>query len=342
VSARPTSDRIAWIRPWFGRLAQWAAASALVVTPLVCNNYTNTQLSLVACFSVAILGLDLLVGRTGLVSLGHGAFFGLGAYATAVATVAGWPAPAVFLAACMVPAGVGVLLGLPALRLGGVSLAMVTLALPIVAVPLAKRLGTLTGGSTGISANPLLVPDWTGLAPDQWTLYVLIVVAGIMFLLARNLLRGRLGHALALIRTSEALAVSVGVPVYRTKLLVFTAAALFAGVAGYMYVCAIGFLSPETLSLLVGLNLLIALVIGGMRSPIGAVVGGAFNVFLPEIASGIGATQPGAINIVTGGSVLLIVFLARDGLAGLLSRAWYAMTTQKATGAADGTHRSQP
>jgi len=292
------------------------------IVPLTATAYTNSQLSLVAAFAVAILGLNLVTGYAGQVSLGQSAFLGLGAYSAAIATVAGWPAWAAFAAAGVVPAAIGLVVGLPALRLGGHSLAMVTLALPVVAVPLAKRLSELTGGSTGISARPLHAPAWTGLAEDQWAFYVLAAIACVMFLLAANLTRGRFGRALSLIRVNETVAASVGVAVYRSKVSAFVCAALFGGVAGFMYVCAIGFMSPESLNLLIGLNLLIAMVVGGMRSLLGSLLGGAFYVFLPELSSLVGATRSGVINIATGACVLLVVFLARGGAASVLVRAW--------------------
>lgn len=292
------------------------------IVPLTATAYTNSQLSLVAAFAVAILGLNLVTGYAGQVSLGQSAFLGLGAYSAAIATVAGWPAWAAFAVAGVVPAAIGLVVGLPALRLGGHSLAMVTLALPVVAVPLAKRLSEVTGGSTGISARLLHAPEWTGLAEDQWTFYVLAAIACVMFLLAANLTRGRFGRALSLIRVNETVAASVGVAVYRFKVSAFVCAALFGGVAGFMYVCAIGFMSPESLNLLIGLNLLIAMVVGGMRSLLGSLLGGAFYVFLPELSSLVGATRSGVINIATGACVLLVVFLARGGAASVFLRSW--------------------
>ncbi len=306
----------------------WLIGAVVVaIIPLTATPYTNSQLSLVATFAVAILGLNLVTGFAGQVSLGHSAFLGLGAYSAAIATAAGWPALAALAAACVVPAVIGLLVGLPALRLGGHSLAMVTLALPVIAVPLAKRLSNLTGGSTGISAQPLHAPAWTGLASDQWTFYVVAALAVMMFFLAGNLTRGRLGRALSLIRVNETVAASVGVPVYAYKVLAFVCAALFGGVAGFMYVCTIGFMSPESLNLLVALNLLIAMVVGGMRSLIGSLLGGAFYVFLPEVASLVGATRSGVINIATGASVLLVVFLARGGVSSIVWRIWQRMRT---------------
>ncbi|MEO6746910.1 MAG: branched-chain amino acid ABC transporter permease [Caldimonas sp.] len=318
---------LSWIRRlpavFRAQAVLWLVGAVVVaIVPLYATTYTNSQLSLVAAFAVAILGLNLVTGYAGQVSLGHSAFLGLGAYSAAIATAAGWPVLAAFAAACVVPSVIGLLVALPALRLGGHSLAMVTLALPVIAVPLAKRLSGLTGGSTGISARPLHAPVWTGLAPDQWTFYVLALLAAVMFFLAGNLTRGRLGRALSLIRVNETVAASVGVPVYAYKVQAFVCAALFGGVAGFMYVCAIGFMSPESLNLLIGLNLLIAMVVGGMRSLFGSLLGGAFYVFLPELVSFAGTTQSGVINIATGASVLLVVFLARGGMAGIVARAW--------------------
>ena len=309
-----------WVSGRVKLLLALAALAVIVVVPLSASIYTNSQLALVATFSVAILGLNLVTGYAGQVSLGHSAFFGLGAYATAITSAAGWPGVAAFGMACVIPSAVGFLIALPALRLGGHSLAMVTLALPVIAVPLAKRFGDLTGGSTGISAAPLGTLSAFGLAADQWTVYILAGIAVLMFLLARNLVQGWFGRALGLIRVNETVAASVGVPVYLYKVLAFTGAAFFAGVAGFMYICAIGFMSPESLNLLLGLNLLIAMVVGGMRSLLGCLLGGVFYVFLPELTRSVGATRSGVINILTGAAVLLVVFSARGGLASVFHR----------------------
>jgi branched-chain amino acid transport system permease protein len=306
-----------------------ACVVAAIALPGVTTSYETLQLSLMLSFVVAILGLDIVTGHAGLASLGQSAFFGLGAYTAAAMANAGWPAIAALAAAAVACTVAGLVIGVPATRLGGHSLAMVTLALPVLAVPLAKRLSGITGGSMGISAHPLQAPAWSGLPDDQFIFYVLLALACVMVLLARNLVRGRFGRALRMIRLNEIAATSVGVSVGRYKVAAFACASMFGGVAGFMYVSAIGFMSPEAMNLLVALNMLIALVVGGMRSLTGAVIGGVFYVVLPELANALGAAQSGVINIVTGAAVLLIVFLARGGIASLLERAAVCAFTAK-------------
>lgn len=300
------------------RLKWIAAAVALVVLavlPLQSTPYLNSQLALVAVYAVVILGLNLVTGYAGQISLGQSAFFGLGAYAGAITTVAGWPAVASFALACLLPAVVGALVALPAVRLRGHALAMVTLALPVVAVPLAKRLEPLTGGSQGLTVPGGGAPQWTGLDADQWTYYVVLAVAAVLFGLAYNLVRGRLGRALALVKSNDVVAASMGVSPRNVKVMAFTVAALYAGAGGYLYVLVVRFVSPESLELILGVTLLCSMVVGGMGSIFGAVLGGLFYVYAPVVAGGV-STQQSAL--LYGACLLLVIFFAPRGVAGAL------------------------
>ena len=177
----------------------------------------------------------MLVGRAGQVSLGQSAFVGLGAYAAAYAFGHGW-GPVAALALAVALAGVvAVLVAIPAVRLRGFAFGIITLALPAFAVPLANRLVDLTGGSQGVAVVATTAPEWTGQADDQWRLYLVGVVAAIVFWVVHNLLDGRLGRALSAIRVNEAMAAANGVAVHRNKVLAFTVAGLCGGVAGWLY-----------------------------------------------------------------------------------------------------------
>ena len=216
----------------------------LLAIPQFASPYTNLQLTLILVYGVAILGLDVLVGRAGQVSLGQSAFVGLGAYAAAYAFGHGW-GPVAALALAVALAGVvAVLVAIPAVRLRGFAFGIITLALPAFAVPLANRLVDLTGGSQGVAVVATTAPEWTGQADDQWRLYLVGVVAAIVFWLVHNLLDGRLGRALAAIRVNEAMAAANGVAVHRNKVLAFTVAGLCGGVAGWLYLIAVQFVSP--------------------------------------------------------------------------------------------------
>jgi len=304
-------------------LAIAAGVAALVLVPLDSSPYVNLQISLVAVYAVVILGLNLITGYAGQISLGQSAFFGAGAYATSVAATHGWSAPAAFAVACALPAAVGALAAVPAVRLRGHALAMFTLALPVVAVQLAKRWLDLTGGSGGRTVAIGAAPRWSGLADDQWATYVVILVAAVLFLLARNLVLGRTGRALAMVRTNEVVAAAMGISVRGYKTLAFVLAAAYAGAGGFLYAYCVRFVSPDSLELVLGVTLLCCLVVGGLRSVTGAIVGAAFYVYVPHLA---GTISPERSSIIYGGCLLLVVFFAPAGLVGtarqLAARLW--------------------
>jgi branched-chain amino acid transport system permease protein len=249
------------------------------------------------------------------VSLGQSAFFGLGAYATAYGFGHGWPAIAGLAVAIALPGAVGLLAAVPAVRLRGFAFGIITLALPVVAVPLAVRLQSLTGGSQGLATDGVRAPAWSGLADDQWRYYVIVVVGALAFLLVRNLLVGRIGRALASVRTNETMAAATGVPVQRYKVLAFTVAALCGGVAGWLYLVAVQFVSPDSLQLTLAVSLLASLVVGGVRSRLGALIGAAFYVLVPDITDKL---TPGRSYLVDGVVLLVVLFFFRGGIAGAL------------------------
>jgi branched-chain amino acid transport system permease protein len=301
------------------RVARWALGLGVAVVvffvPLFATPFTNLQLSLIVAYGVAILGLDVLTGHAGQVSLGQSAFFGLGAYATAIGFDHGWPAIAGLAAAIVVAGVIGLLTAIPAVRLRGFAFGIITLALPVVAVPVAVRWQSLTGGSQGQSTDAVRAPAWSGLADDQWRYYVIVVVGALAFLLVRNLLVGRIGRGLASLRTNETMAAATGVPVQRYKVLAFTVAALCGGVAGWLYLVAVQFISPDSLQLTLAISLLASLVVGGVRSRLGALIGAAFYVLVPDITDKL---TPGRSYLVDGVVLLVVLFFFRGGIAGAL------------------------
>lgn len=299
---------------WIGYVV---VAVALLAIPQFASPYTNLQLTLILVYGVAILGLDVLVGRAGQVSLGQSAFVGLGAYAAAYAFRHGW-GPVAALALAVALAGVvAVLVAIPAVRLRGFAFGIITLALPAFAVPLANRLVDLTGGSQGVAVVATTAPEWTGQADDQWRVYLVGVVSAVVFWLVHNLLDGRLGRALAAIRVNEAMAAANGVAVHRNKVLAFTVAGLCGGVAGWLYLIAVQFVSPAILQLNLAVSLLVALVVGGTRSLLGALLGAAFFVLVPNVTDNI---SPGRSYLIFGICLLVVLFFFPGGLAGALRR----------------------
>ena len=272
-------------KPW----VRWTGAALIVVLaivlPLILPELANTTIARVGVFAVAVLGLNVVMGYTGQVSLGQIFFVGLGAYVTAYGVAQDWNILLVFVLACLIPAVVGLLVALAAARLGGLAIAMVTIALPIVGVPLAKRLSDFTGGSEGVSARFTAAPAWTGLYDDQWQLYIVLLVGGISFLLTRNLVRGKYGRAFAIVKANESVAGSMGISPYRYKVLAFTVASLLGGVSGFLYMVVIQYTSPETLSFGHSITLVASMVIGGAGSIIGSLLGGAYYVLVPQLTN---------------------------------------------------------
>jgi branched-chain amino acid transport system permease protein len=302
-----------WLRP----AAYLVLAVVLVAVPQFASPFTNLRLTLILVYGVAILGLDVLVGRAGQVSLGQSAFLGLGAYAAAYAFGHGWGPVAALALAVALSGVVAVLAAIPAVRLKGFAFGIITLALPVFAVPLANRLVELTGGSQGLGVVATTVPEWTGQADDQWRVYLVGAVAAVVFWLVHNLLSGRLGRALAAIRVNEAMAAATGVSVHRYKVLAFTVAGLCGGVAGWLYLITEQFVSPAVLQLNLSVSLLVALVVGGTRSPLGALLGAAFLVLVPDLTDNI---SPGRSYLINGVCLLLVLFFFPGGLAGALRR----------------------
>ncbi|RBY98119.1 branched-chain amino acid ABC transporter permease [Blastococcus sp. TF02-8] len=302
-------------RPWVRRAGALLLLVVLVVAPLVLPQFANETLARVGVFAVAVLGLNVVMGYTGQVSLGQIFFLGLGAYVTAYGVQHDWNVVVVFLLACVVPAVAGLVVALAAARLGGLAIAMVTIALPIVGVPLAKRLGDVTGGSQGISARMGGAPEGSGLYNDQWTLYVVLVIGGIVFLLTRSLVRGKFGRAFAIVKGNEHVASSMGISPYRYKVLAFTIASLIGGVSGFLYMYVIQYTSPETMSFGHSIQLLAAMVIGGAGSIVGSILGGAYYVLVPQLTNEIDASLTALLQ---GAILLAVLFVLPGGLASLL------------------------
>jgi len=318
VSALTTN---VWVRVVFGVVV----AAVLVVAPLISSKFVNYQLGLIAVFAVAILGLNIVMGYAGQVSLGQSAFLGLGAYIAAYFVTADLPIPdelklPVSLLLCaIIPAAVGLVVALAAARLRGLALAMVTIALPIIGIPLAKRFREFTGGSQGTTVSWLRAPDWAEgiLENDQWRYYVVVVIAVIMFVLARNLVRGRMGRAFRIVKENEAVAVAMGISPYRYKVMAFTIASMFGGVAGFMYLGIVQYTSPETLSFHTSINMVAAMVIGGSASILGTIFGAIYFVLVPNLANEI---NPSLTALFSGAILLAVLFLVPGGIVSLPRR----------------------
>jgi branched-chain amino acid transport system permease protein len=300
---------------------RWIATGVLLVViavvPIYATPYLNYQLSLVAVWAVAILGLNFISGFIGQLSLGQSAFVGIGAYAAVFAVQQGWPDILVFLFSCAVSGAVGLIIALPAARLRGHGFALVSLALPIVAIPLANRFQDFTGGAAGRSVTWLHAPGGVGLADDQWRFYVIALIAVVFFLFGRNFVRGKFGRALQLVRDDELVASANGIDGYRYRVLAFTMSSIFAGAAGFMYLLAVQYVTPNTMSFLSSLYMVAALVIGGRASVVGSLFGGVFYVLVPVLAGQVNASQT---TLIYGAILLVVLFLVPNGLVSVPDR----------------------
>ncbi len=309
---------------WLRRPALWAVvvavvlASAWVLDPLDAQRVTRA-----VALAVGVLGLQVVSGYTGQVSLGHGAFMGLGAYTTAVlAADHGWPILAAIPAggvACLVA---GVVVGLPALRIRGLFLALTTLALAAAFPVIVVELDGLTGGFGGkrVPAD-VVAPAWTGIdATDdhRWRHVLVVVVAVVAFAAVSNLVRSRVGRSLEAVREREVAAAACGIDVARTKVLAFGVGAAVTGVGGGMLILVRPFVSVTDFELILSIQLFTALVIGGAASVPGAVIGGALVVGVPWATEGAGFSA--STGIVYGVVLAVLTLALPGGIAGTARR----------------------
>ena len=303
------------------------AIAIVLLAPFLVKNYRVFQFNLVLIYAIALLGLNILTGYNGQISLGHGAFYAVGAYCAAILMVQyGWPYWATLVPAALVCFVVGYLMGFPALRLGGHYLALATLALAWAVPQLLKHKGLehWTGGVQGIVINKP-DPPFTftlfdnPLSQDRWLYYVSLAVTVLMFLIAWNLLRGRVGRALIAIRDHPVAAAAMGINLPVFKSLTFGVSAAFTGVAGSMSAVVVAFVAPDSFSAFLSITLLVGVVVGGLASIPGAIFGAIFIQFIPNIADEISKAAPWAIY---GVFLIAFMYLMPVGVAGAIRMAW--------------------
>jgi branched-chain amino acid transport system permease protein len=290
-------------------------AAVLAVLPFGLSGYHQALAAQVATFFIAILGLDILTGYTGQISIGHGAFMAIGGYTTAILSRDHHTNLVLTMLAAFALCFVcGLLLGLPALRLSGVYLALATFALAVSVPQIPLKFSTYLGGSGGVQSAKTVSHLW--LYGVSWS------AAAVLFVLAWLILRGRTGRAFRAIRDSEVAATSSGVmlPLYKT--LAFGVSAAFAGVAGSLFVMGTnGFAQPSEFGILLSLQILVGAAVAGLGSLWGVVAGAAFVGLLPTISNDvplIGSTH--GQDVVFGLIVIVVMLLLPTGVAGLLGR----------------------
>jgi branched-chain amino acid transport system permease protein len=307
--------------------------AVLVLAPFLLGDYGLAQVTQILIYSVVGLGLMLLAGFTGLFSIGHAAFLGVGAYTQAVLTNMGWPFPVAMAFAMGFSALVGVIVGLPALRVKGIYLGIATLAFGFIVEEVFARWESVTGGNAGLHVKAPAMFGWT-LETGTEFYYLCLVVTVLSTLAVLNLLRSPTGRAFVAIRDSEISAQSMGIHLARYKTLSFALSAALAGLGGALYAHMIRFLSPEQFNIIQSIDLLLMVVIGGLGSVHGAFFGAIFLITMPQLISAVKdylpdavANAPGLKAVIYGLVLIAFVLFEPMGLYGrwLKVRTWFAM-----------------
>jgi branched-chain amino acid transport system permease protein len=334
-----------------GIVAFAALVVFVAVLPSFVSDFKAREYSYVAIYLIALLGLNILTGYTGQISLGHGAFMAIGGYTSAILMAGNeqfggpipngmrdlWTLPIAGLVAGLV----GLAFGLPALRLSGLYLALATFAVAVAMPSTVKRFEEWTGGGQGIQLFG--IPERTGgisnvhalgrsFTPNEWMYYVAWSIALVAFVVAWLVVRGRTGRAFRAVRDSETAAVSSGVSLARYKTLAFGVSAAYAGVAGGLFAMANDFVNPDTFPVALSIFLLVGIVVGGLGGLSGLLFGAIFVYYLPLWSQGkdLGSILPGRIleetqkqggaAIVYGVVLILLMFVLPNGVGGLFRR----------------------
>lgn len=314
--------------------SQWSVTLAAIVIaallPLVAKNFILFQLTLAMVYGIAILGLNLLTGFNGQFSLGHSAFFALGAYTAAIMMdkfdiAYYWTLPAAGIV-CLV---FGFLFGLPALRLHGIYLALVTVELAV-ATPQFLKWSPIEHWTGGVQGIVILKPDapfGLPLSADQWLYYLTLSVVVVMFAAAANLIGSRTGRAIMAIRDNPIAARAMGIDISLYKSLTFGVSAFYTGVAGALGAIVIQFVAPDSFTFSFSIALFVGLVVGGVGSIPGALFGGLFVLFVPNIAEHFSKGLAGAFY---GVILILVIYLMPSGAAGLVELVVNKLARKKA------------
>jgi branched-chain amino acid transport system permease protein len=315
---------------------QWSGIVVAVIfgllLPLLVSDYRTFQYTLVLVYAMAVLGLNILTGFNGQFSLGHSAFYAIGAYTAAIMMdqweiAYYWTLPAAGVV-CLVA---GFLFGLPALRLEGLYLALATFALSIATPQILKydHLSQWTGGVQGVTILKPDAPFGLPISQDNWLYYFTFVVMLLLFFCAWNLLRGRTGRALKAIRDNPIAARAMGINTSLYKSLTFGVSALYTGVAGALGAIAIQFVAPDSFTLFLSIAILVGMVIGGIGSIPGSIFGGIVIVFVPNVAEQISKAAPWAVY---GTLLILFMYFMPLGIWGFIRMGYArAMRWRKAT-----------
>ncbi|MGE0416110.1 MAG: branched-chain amino acid ABC transporter permease [Acetobacteraceae bacterium] len=301
----------------------WACVILAAILPTVLlSDYRLFQMTMVVVYALAILGLAILTGFNGQISLGHGAFYAIGAYTTAILMSSlEMPYWATLPISAVVCAGFGFLIGLPALRLGGLYLALTTFSLAVAIPQILKHklFEDWTGGVQGLVIDKPEAPFGLPLSADQWLYLFTLAIGVFLYALAWNLVRGRIGRAMMAIRDHATAAEAMGINLAMLKTRTFAVSAMYTGIAGSLGAIAVAFVAPDSFSVFLSITLFVGLVAGGAASIGGTIVGALFVEFIPNLADSVSKAAPGAVY---GVILIAMLFLMPDGAGGFLHRIW--------------------
>jgi branched-chain amino acid transport system permease protein len=320
-------------------------ALLIAVVPRWIDDFTAYEFAIVGMYFIALLGLSILTGYSGQISLGHGAFMAIGGYTTAILSVDGiyghqlrdlWTIPI----AGVVAGVAGLLVGLPALRLSGLYLALITFGIAVSFPQLPKRFDHFFGGTTGKVLNLVKPPFGLDTTPNNWLYYLTWGIAFVLLFFAWLLVRGKPGRALQAIRDSELAAASSGVNLAKYKTLAFGISAFYAGVAGSLYVISRAYINPDVFPIVLSVYLVAALAVGGLNSFVGLIVGAALIYVLQNRADDVtrwlnhlpaldlDPTRPGMPSVIFGAVLILVMVALPTGVGGLLRRIFSPLTSR--------------
>lgn len=288
--------------------------------PWLLTDYRLFQLTQVAILAIALLGLNVLTGWCGQISLGHGAFFALGAYASAILMqrfgLPDWLTLPPAAAFCLVAGG---LFGLPAARLQGLYLALASFALAIALPQILKHrlLEPLTGGTGGIALDAGLAPVWWPSSVAHWHYALALMMLMIAMVLTVRLTSGRFGRAMVALRDQPLAASTLGIPLAQTKAIAFSLSAMLAGLAGGLSAVVVRYVGPDSFDVFLSISFLVGIVIGGLASITGSLAGAVFVHFVPHAAEQVSRELAWAIY---GAFLLLALWLLPGGIVSLGKR----------------------
>jgi branched-chain amino acid transport system permease protein len=301
-----------------------AGLALACAAPFILNGYALYLLTLAEIFALVALGLNLLTGYAGQISLCHAAFFGVGAYATALLTTkAGLPYLISLPLGALMTTAIGAVVAVPALRLKSLYLAIATLGFGVVLQKIIFEWRDVTGGGGGLALGAPTIAGHELGANGLYFLTLAFVVVGLWG--AYNVSRGRTGRALLLIKESEIAAASLGINIARYKVTAFAVSAFYAAIAGGLYAYLVRYINPESFNVGLSIGFLSMVVIGGLGTIGGSIVGAAFYVIVPELLRGI-KDAPGLVFGLL--LVIVMVFLPR-GLWGVLRQCLGRLTGKR-------------